>query len=108
IRRLMPNATRLIDTFKADLSAFLARPGSSMQVLFATADSAFYNEMTQTVLGPDLEKKAKAAYDGNHDRIAGSEGKLAEMAANGGGKLEIRHFNTQFRLPIILVDDDRC
>ena len=106
IRLLLPNGNRFVKTFQADLAEFFRRPEVSMQVLLATPDSAFYEEETKMTLGADwTEERRKAAVEENRSRVGHAQALLVQLAAGRPQALEMRHFDTQFRLPIIVIDE---
>ncbi|MGA2418543.1 MAG: toll/interleukin-1 receptor domain-containing protein [Candidatus Acidiferrum sp.] len=108
IKLLVANANSFTNAFGSDIREFFAKPGASMQVLFATADSEFYKEGTQMTYGADWNEKQKSeAYQGNMARVAVSRQILMTDAVDES-KVQFKYFNTEFRLPVIIVDDKFC
>jgi hypothetical protein len=108
IKLLVANANSFTNAFGSDIKEFFAKPGTSMQVLFATADSEFYKEGTQMTYGSDWNEEQKTeAYQGNMARVAVSR-QILMTEAGDESKIQFKYFNTQFRVPIIIVDDQHC
>jgi hypothetical protein len=106
IKILVSNGYNLVNNFKNEFTDFLAKPGSSMQVLFATADSDFYREETEITLGL---KPGEEAYNKNLGLVALDRGRLEGYATPKNiDHLQFRYFDTQFRLPIIIIDNRYC
>jgi MFS family permease len=101
IKLLMPNASSFTQTFKNDLDAFFAKPGTSMQVIFATPGSVFYDEMTRMTFKKPWGPDEKAKKD-NDDLIAFGKKRLLDDTSDES-KIEVRYFDTEFRLPIIIT-----
>ena len=104
---LVALVTTIVVVSSAGLIAeFFRRPEVSMQVLLATPDSAFYEEETKMTLGADwTEERRKAAVEENRARVGHAQALLVQLAAGRPQALEMRHFDTQFRLPIIVIDE---
>lgn len=106
IKLLAPNANSFSQTFRADLETFFSHPDASMQVILATADSEFYREMTPMTFDKKLDRTDKAS-ETNMGLMALSRERLME-AVKDENKIEFKYFNTQFRLPIVVIDDKYC
>jgi len=98
---LLLNGNNFFQNLSPDLLAFKARQ-TNMQILLANPDSEFYREETNMVyrvkdiaLPPTKQKVNEAAlrlHDGGPD----------------DAKVEIRYYNTQFRLSMIILDRKSC
>ncbi len=106
IKVLVSNGYNLVNNLKAEFTEFLGKPGSSMQVIFATADSDFYREETEITLG---FKPGEEAYNKNLGLVSLDRGRLEGYAGpQNRDRLSFRYFNTQYRLPIIIIDNRYC
>lgn len=105
IKILALNANSFAQTFRVDLETFFNRPDASMQVILATADSEFYRDMTPMTF--DKWGANEPASETNMDLIDYSRKRLVETAKDES-KIEFKYFNTQFRLPLIIIDDKYC
>jgi hypothetical protein len=109
MKLLIPNGNRFIERFHADLQAFLAKPGTTMQVMLATANSPFYEQMTEMTFNTGWKEHDQgAALRGNILRVASSRAALSELAGRDRDRVQFKYFNTQFRAPIILIDNRFC
>ncbi len=106
IKILMPNASSFAQVFRTDLETFFSRPDTSMQVILATADSDFYREMMPMTFDKKWEEKDVAS-ETNMGLMALSRKRLVE-ASKDENKIEFKYFDTQFRLPLIIIDDKDC
>jgi hypothetical protein len=79
---------------------FLSKPESSMRVMLATADSTFYKESTEMMRLNSTAVNSAGLID--IDTRA-----LVDLARDAS-KIEVRHFNTQMRLPLIIIDQQYC
>jgi len=105
IKILIPNAYSLSQTFREDFTKFFDSEGTSMQVIFASPDSDFYKEMTQMTLGTKWQPKD---LETNKGFVAASRQRLLDAAKSDEKRIEFRYFNTQFRVPLIIIDDKYC
>lgn len=105
IKLLLPNAYSISQTFRDDFTAFFNTDGTYMQVIFATPDSDFYAEMTQMTLGAKWKQKD---LDTNKGFVGASRQRLLDAAKGDEKRIEFRYFNTQFRVPLIIIDDKYC
>ena len=106
IKLLTVNAGNFSQTFKNDLQIFFSKPKSSMKVILATEDSDFYREeIAMTFRG--RWKNEDTASKGNQNQVEYSRKRLAD-AADDERKIKFKYFNTQFRLPVIIIDDKYC
>jgi hypothetical protein len=106
IKILVSNGSSLINNFKTEFTDFLAKPGSSMQVLLATADSDFYREETELTSG---FKPGEEGYNKNLGLVALARSRLESYAGPQNlGHLRVRYFDTQFRFPTIIIDSRYC
>jgi hypothetical protein len=106
IKMLMPNGSNFAQTFKGDLDKFFAKPGTSMQVIFATRESVFYEEMTEMTFKKTWNPHEPAKKD-NDDLIAFGRKRLLDDTSDES-KIEFKYFDTEFRLPVIIIDDKYC
>ena len=107
IKILVPNGSSLTLNFRKDFEAFLAKPEASMRVLFATADSVFYREETEMT---NLQLEAKGAEEDakiNQGLVELGRHRLVSYARTPD-QVEVKFFDTQFRMPIIIIDDRYC
>jgi TolB-like protein len=105
IKVLVPNGDNLFFVLKKDLQDFFYRPGTSMRVIFASPESDFYREETQMT---NLKsEEGDPAYVANRGKVADSRGRLLTYTRDAS-QVEFKYFDTQFRLPIIIVDDRYC
>jgi hypothetical protein len=105
IKLLLPNAYSISQTFREDFVKFFETDGTQMQVIFATPDSDFYREMTQMTLGNKWKQKD---LDTNKGFVGASRQRLLDAAKGDEKRIEFRYFNTQFRVPLIIIDDKYC
>jgi TIR domain len=105
IRLLLPNAYSMSQTFREDFTKFFETDGTSMQVVFASPDSDFYKEMTQITLGNKWQEKD---LETNKGFVGASKQRLLDAAKQDEKRIEFRYFDTQFRVPIIIIDDKYC
>jgi hypothetical protein len=105
LRLLLPNASNFAQSFKDDFEEFFQKPDSSMQVIFATPNSDFYKEMTQMTLGTKWQEKD---YETNRGLVNTSRQRLLSAAKGDESKVAFRYFDTQFRVPLIIIDNRYC
>jgi hypothetical protein len=105
IKLLLPNAYSLSQTFREDFTKFFNTEGTTMQVLFATPESDFYKEMTQMTLGTKWQPRD---LDTNKGFVSASRQRLLDAAKGDEKRIEFKYFNTQFRVPLIIIDDKYC
>jgi hypothetical protein len=105
IKMLMPNGSNVTYVFRQEFQNFFSKAKSSMQVIFANPDSEFYQEETEmtSILSPDMKK----ALEFNRGLVELSRARLSGYAKEKD-QVQVRFFNTQFRLPMIIVDDKYC
>ena len=104
IKLLMPNGSRLIDLFRKQFTDYLAKPQSTMEVLFATSKSTFYQEETaMTSLGLNPENGRT-----NENLVALGRGRLEGYAGSNKEHLHFRYFDTQYRLSMIIINNRTC
>jgi TIR domain len=100
---LAVNASSLTSAFREDFAIFLKNPSHHMRVLFASPESDFYQEM-MLITTKGIGKNAKA--------IAGDKLRLETsrqaIIGESGTSVQFRLYNTQFRMPLILVDRKYC
>lgn len=106
IELIAPNSNSLTTAFREDLGVFFTNAGSHMKVLFADGNSEFYNSMMGMTSGPVAKDYEASASD--KGLPARSKQILLELAHPASGRLDFRRFNTEFRLPLILIDRKYC
>jgi hypothetical protein len=105
IELLVPNAVSFTATFRDDLPVFFKNSGALMRVNFANPESEFYDAM-MTMTNPGFAAgPARASDKGLPDR---SRQILLDFAAGDRSKVAFRQFNTEFRVPLILIDRKYC
>ena len=77
-----------------------------MRVLFADGNSEFYGSMMSMTSG-SIAKDFEAS-ESDKKLPARSKQALIELAKPQRGKLDFRRFNTEFRMPVILIDRKYC
>jgi hypothetical protein len=105
IEMIASNANGFTTVFRPELQAFLERPGTSMRMLFARPDTEFYDEM-MSMTTRHFEPGTK---EGDIDKglSTRSRGILLNFA-DRPDRVEVRTFNTEFRMPLILIDRKYC
>ncbi len=76
-----------------------------MRAIFATPESDFYKEMTQITLGQKWQPKD---LETNKGFVGASKQRLLDAAMGDEKRIEFRYFNTQFRVPVIIIDNKYC
>lgn len=102
---LMPNAYSFSQTFRDDLETFFKKGNTTMRVIFANPATDFYREMTEMTLGPNWKAKD---FETNMGFVATSRHRLLDAAMDDDSKISFRYFDTQFRVPLIIIDDRYC
>ena len=106
VELLVPNASSFINVFREDLTIFFKNPNSRMRVLFADPNSEFYRKMMiMTTNG--IEQDAKAVTE-DKAKLAFSRRVILAAAADSPQRVDFRQFDTEFRLPMILIDRNQC
>jgi hypothetical protein len=77
-----------------------------MEVLFATANSDFYREETAMTKLPS--KLDDPSYIANQGKVAFNRSRLIGLARSPQQQLKFRYFDTQYRLPMIIIDERYC
>jgi hypothetical protein len=101
LRIILLNGNRFIDLFKIPLTTFLSKPNSKIQILIADPDSQFYYELSE-MISPTLNLDSK-----NRDLVLFAIKRLSMILKDSGAprdSIEIKFYNTQFRLPVIIFD----
>jgi hypothetical protein len=99
------NADTLIQNMGPELEAFFNRDGTSMQFLLANPNDAYYIQNTVLTLRRPLSPEEQAEYQAHfHDAVS----RLKTLERNKGQQVEIRFFQNEMRVPIIVVDDHLC
>jgi hypothetical protein len=92
--------------FRNELKAFFARPGTHMRLLLASPDSSAFSEENAMNHPKEWTGRELTADSGT---IARSEQMLREdIPAGTTDRIEFRHFNTQYRMPMIIIDGNQC
>jgi TolB-like protein len=99
MKLLFPNGNNFAFVFLKELREFLSKPESSLQVIFAKPDSEFYREETQMTNLRD--------YDANRRKVEDNKERI-KAASPDRDKPQFKYFNTQFRLPLIIINDKFC
>lgn len=102
---LMPNAYSFSQIFRDDLKAFFEKGNTTMRVVFASPNSDFYREMTEMTLGTNWQEKD---LETNRGFVGTSQQRLLDAASQDKSRIEFRYFDTQFRVPMIIIDDRYC
>ncbi len=103
---LVVNANSFASNFREDLAIFFKKRSSRMRVLFANPDSEFYREMMiMTTTGIGADSRAIAADKG---KLEFSKRAILGVAGDSVDSVRFRQYNTQFRVPMILVDNNYC
>lgn len=103
---LVVNANSFSSNFREDLAVFFRGPGKKMRVLLSDPATEFYQEMmVMTTRGIGVDKKA---IDADKGKLEFSKRAILASAGESASSVEFRQYNTQFRLPIILVDKKYC
>jgi hypothetical protein len=106
IKVLVVNGDNIFQTFKDEFKKFFDKPGTTMHVLLGTADSDFYLEETQmTNLKADPNDPS---YIANQGKVEFNRQRLLGLANNDLARVDFRYFDTQYRLPMIIVDNKSC
>lgn len=99
------NADTLIQNMSPELEAFFDRDGTSMQFLLANPSDAYYLQNTILTLRRPLSLAEQAQYQAHfHDAVS----RLKTLERNKGQQVEIRFFQNEMRVPIIIIDDHLC
>jgi hypothetical protein len=99
------NADTLIQNMGPELEAFFNRDGTSMQFLLANPNDAYYLQNTVLTLRRPLSSEEQTEYQAHfHDAVS----RLKTLERNKGQQVEIRFFQNEMRVPIIIVDDHLC
>lgn len=104
IDMIVTNANQFASTFRTDLKTFFGRPDARMRVIFASPETPFYEQMAK-MTGKIWENAAARQED--ILRIDRSRQELLSDATSDA-QLEFRHFDTQYRMPLILIDGKYC
>jgi predicted nucleic acid-binding protein len=105
IKILVVNGDNIFQTFKEEFREFLSKPQSSIQILVATANSNFYREETEMT---KLDATPKdLAYIANQGKVEFNRKRLVDSALDPS-QVQFKYFDTQYRLPIIIIDDKTC
>jgi hypothetical protein len=103
---LVVNANSFASNFREDLAIFFKNRGNRMRVLFADPHSEFYRQMMiMTTNGIEQDPKA---IDADERKLDFSKRAILGVAADSVEKVQFRKYDTQFRLPMILVDKKYC
>jgi hypothetical protein len=103
---LAVNGNSFAGTFRQDLEVFFKNRDNRMRVLFADPDTDFYKEMMKmTTRGIEEDPKAIAA---DESKLAFSRRVILSEANNSTDQVQFREFDTQFRIPMIIVDHQYC
>jgi cytochrome c oxidase assembly protein Cox11 len=106
IKLLVGNANSFASNFREDLAIFFKNRTNRMYVLVADPDSEFYkNMMTMTTKGIGQDSRAVAA---DEAKLYFSKRAILGVAGDSTDSVEFRQYETQFRLPMILVDKKYC
>jgi TIR domain len=106
IELLVPNANGFTTAFREDLAIFFKRKNAHMKVIFADGKSEFYNSMMSLTSGAvALDAEASAS---DKALPARSKQLLIDFAKPDAQRIDFRRFNTEFRLPLILIDRRLC
>lgn len=106
IKMMMFNANRFLDIFKNPLATFFKNPASKLEILLADENSIFYNENSVLVSSQfDNNKRNQALVPFAIDRATAIYKDTSNDFFNIHKHLEVKKFNTQFRLPIIIFDN---
>lgn len=103
IKVMMINANRFLDIFRDSLVHFLSKPNVKFQLLMANEDSDFYYELSDLIspiFNQDSQNKGLVQFAQKRANVI-----LDESGNKDDKALEIRKYNTQFRLPIIIFDN---
>jgi hypothetical protein len=99
------NADTLIQNMSPELEAFFDRSGASMQFLLANPNDAYYIQNTVLTLRRPLSPQEQTEYQAHfHDAVS----RLKTLERDKGQQVEIRFFQNEMRVPIIIVDDHLC
>lgn len=96
------------ENIKQAVTDFFSKPDAKMRVIVADPDTQFYSEMedmTRTDRRYDITKQDRAH---NKSVVDDSIDQLFRLAKYSHQKLWYRKFNTQLRLPLIIVDHKYC
>ena len=103
---LAVNLNSSVNTFREDFTVFFQNPEHRMRVLFADPDSSFYKEaMVMTNKGIEGNTRASVADKG---KLYFAQSVISGAAGDHPNAVEFREYDTQFRLPIILIDKKYC
>jgi hypothetical protein len=103
---LAVNANSFSSNFREDLEVFFKNRNSRMRVLFADPDTDFYKEMMKmTTRGIEENPKAIAADEG---KLEYSRQAILAEADDPTNQVQFREYDTQFRIPMIIVDHKYC
>lgn len=103
---MVVNANSFAANLREDLAVFFGAPGHQMRVLFANPDTDFYKEMMEMTT-PGIGKDPKAM-EADRGKFFFSRRAILATAGSAGQAVQFRQFNTQFRLPIIVIDKKYC
>jgi len=103
---LAVNANSFSSTFRQDLEVFFKNPNNRMRVLFADPNTDFYKEMTKmTTRGIEENPKAIAA---DESKLEYSRQVIRSEAKDPDDQVQFKEYDTQFRIPMIIVDHQYC
>ena len=100
IKLMMLNGSSFIQTFKACLQDFASKPGAKMDVLLVNEKNEFYNE-NAVLVSPIYHED-----EDNKELVNRAISRLRAIFINNRAGLRVKKMNTQFRLPIIIFDDE--
>ena len=94
--------------FSEELKSFLNKPNTKIKLLLATPNTDFYDENTYLVSKSFHKDKRDWMEMGNTKVRLRAYLDRSDDPNNKMGKLQIRHFNTQLRNPMIIFDEKIC
>jgi hypothetical protein len=104
IDMVITNATSFAATFRPELKTFFSRPDSHMRVIFASPETPFYEEMAR--MTGNIWSSPGARQE-DILRIERSKQELL-LDTTSATQLEFKYFDTQYRMPVILIDSEHC
>jgi hypothetical protein len=108
LQRLIEDATKIYylaynaegltnnDNFNAAFKTFFNKHGTSMQLLLAKPGTPFYNDMAAITGAATDPQVFRLEVEKNEKQLAKLAGKTS--------KIEVRRFDSQLRLPLILIE----
>lgn len=101
---IVTNANQFATNFRPYLKTFFSRPDSRMRVIFSSVETPFYQQMVRMTGMFHADERALKADMGKVD--TSRRDLLSDVSDSR--QIEFRYYDTQYRMPIILIDGKYC